>query len=163
MREYLDIAEGTYIWRNIPSLERTVSKSVVKMPRGYIRDSGLLHHITGVRSVDQLYRHSGTGAAFEAFVIEEFIKNIQAVESVPWKFNYYRTRNGAEVDLVLENEERERIAVEIKFGMSTRRSNLRGLSDFIKKEDLPYGIVINNADEICMLTDSIIQLPVGVL
>ena len=163
VRDYLDIAEGTYVWRNIPSLERTVSKSVVKMPRGYIRDSGLLHHMAAVRSVDQLYRRPGTGAVFEAFVIEEFIKNIHALESVPWKFSYYRTRNGAEVDLVLENADRERIPVEIKFGMATRRSDLRNLSDFIKKENLTYGIVINNAEEVCQLTDSIIQVPAGVL
>ena len=163
IRDYLDIAEGTYVWRNIPSLERTVSKSVVKMPRGYIRDSGLLHHITSIRSEEQLYRRPGTGAAFEGFVIEEFIKNIQALEPVPWKFNYYRTRNGAEVDLILQNADRERIPIEIKFGMTSRRSDLRSLSDFIKKENLTYGIVINNADEVCQLTESIIQIPVGVL
>ncbi len=163
IRDYLDIAEGTYVWRNIPSLERTVSKSVVKMPRGYIRDSGLLHQMNGLQTRDQLYRHSGTGAAFEAFVIEEFIKNIQTLEPDPWKFNYYRTRNGAEVDLVLENSEKERIPIEIKFGMATRRSDLRSLSDFIKHENLTYGIVINNAEKVHMLTENIIQLPAGCL
>ncbi len=163
IRDYLDIAEGTYVWRNIPSLERTVSKSVVKMPRGYIRDSGLLHHMNGIQTKDQLYRHSGTGAAFEAFVIEEFIKNIQTLEPDPWKFNYYRTRNGAEVDLVLENSEKERIPIEIKFGMATRRSDLRSLSDFIKHENLTYGIVINNAEKVQMLTENIIQMPAGCL
>ena len=96
-------------------------------------------------------------------MIEEFIKNIHALEPVPWKYSYYRTRNGAEVDLVLENADRERIPVEIKFGMATRQSDLRNLSGFIKKENLTYGIVINNAEEVCQLTDSIIQVPAGVL
>lgn len=163
VRDYLDIAAGTYVWRNVPSLERTISKSTVKMPKGYIRDSGLLHHITNVRSVEHLYRHPATGAAFEAFVIEECIKNIQAMESALWKFNYYRTRNGAEVDLILENTERDRIPVEIKFGSTLRRANLRSLNGFIEQEQCPYGIVINNSDEVKQVTENIIQIPIGCL
>jgi hypothetical protein len=161
VRDYLDIAAGTYVWRNVTSLERTVSKSTVKMPRGYIRDSGLLHHMKNIRSVEHLYRNPGTGAAFEALIIEEIIKNIQSLESAPWKFSYYRTRNGAEVDLILETPEGERIPVEIKFGATIRRADLRSLSALIEQEKCPYGIVINNSDDVRLLTENIIQIPAG--
>ncbi len=163
VRNYLDIAEGTYIWRSLPSLENTEAKSVVKMARGYLCDSGLLHHLLRIRSLDRLYRHPGVGSAFEGFVAEELIQGLRAVEAFPWGANYYRTRNGAEVDLVLTSPDGERIPVEIKFGISTKATDLRSLARFIEQEKLPYGIVVNNADKVQMLTEKIIQLPAGCL
>jgi predicted AAA+ superfamily ATPase len=161
IRNYLDIAEGTYIWRSLPSLEKTAAKSVVKMARGYLRDSGFLNYLLRIRSQDQLIRHPGVGAAFEAFITEEIIQGLRINEAVPWGANYYRTRNGAEVDLVLTSPLGERIPIEIKFGMSTRRADLRSLSGFIEQEQCPYGIVINNSDEVRLLTETIIQIPAG--
>jgi len=161
IRDYLDIAQGTFIWRTLPSLEKTVSKSVVKMPRGYLRDSGLLHHLLNVRRVEQIYTRPGTGAAFEGFVIEEIIHGFRAIETAPWGFNFYRTRGGAEVDLILTTPTGVRIPVEIKFGIATRRADLRSLSGFIAQEQCPYGILVNNADEVSMLTENIIQIPAG--
>ncbi len=161
VRDYLDIAQGTFIWRNLPSLERTVSKSLVKMPRGYLRDSGLLHHLVRVRQKEQIFTRPGTGAAFEGFIIEEIIQGLRAVEKAPWTFNFYRTRGGAEVDLVLTSPTGQRIPVEIKFGASTKLGDIRSLSKFIEQESCPYGILVNNADDVRLISDKIIQLPAG--
>ncbi len=163
VRDYLDIAQGTYLWRSLPSLERTVSKSVVKMPRGYLRDSGLLHHLTDVHTLQHLHRRPGTGSAFEGFIIEEIIQGLQAVQSTRWKHAFYRTRGGAEIDLILTSPDGTRIPIEIKFGISVRRAQLKTLTTFIEQENLPYGIVINNADEVKLLTENIIQIPAGCL
>jgi predicted AAA+ superfamily ATPase len=161
VRDYLDIAQGTYLWRSLPSLERTHSKTIVKMPRGYVRDSGLLHHLSGVRDLRQLARRPGTGSAFEGFMIEEIIQGFNAIESIRWEYAFYRTRGGAEVDLVLTSPDGERIPVEIKYGASVRRAQLKSLSGFIEQEDCPYGILINNAEKVQMLTEKIIQIPAG--
>jgi len=161
VRDYLDIAQGTFIWRTLPSLERTVSKSVVKMPRGYLRDSGLLHHLVNVRQMEQVYTRPGTGAAFEGFIIEEIIQGLRAVETAPWSFSFYRTRGGAEIDLVMTSPMGVRIPIEIKFGSMVRRADLRSLTEFITKEQCPYGILINNANAVCMLAENIIQIPAG--
>lgn len=163
VRDYIDIAQGTFIWRTLPSLERTASKSVVKMSRGYLRDSGLLHHLMNVREVEQIYARPGTGSAFEGFIVEEIIQGLQAVGTAPWKFAFYRTRGGAEVDLVLTSPTGIRIPIEIKFGVSVRRAQLKSLTKFIEDEQCPYGIVINNSDEVQLLTEKIIQLPAGIL
>ena len=163
VRNYLDIAEGTYIWRSLPSLEETAAKSVVKMARGYVCDSGLLNHLLRIRDMDRLYRHPGVGAAFEGLVTEEIIQGLRATEAVPWGHNYYRTRNGAEVDLVLTSPDGDRIPIEIKLGISTRRQALLSLSRFIEQEQLPYGIIINNAERVQMLTENIIQIPAACL
>ena len=161
VRNYLDIAEGTYIWRSLPSLENSAAKSIVKMARGYLCDSGLLNHLLRNRSRDSLCRHPGVGSAFEGFIAEEIIQGLRTVEAIPWGANYYRTRNGAEVDLVLTSPDGERVPVEIKFGSSVRRADLRSLTGFIEQEHCPYGMVVNNADEIRMLTERIIQIPAG--
>ena len=163
VRNYLDISDGTYIWRNIPSLERTQSRSIVKMGRGYVRDSGLMHYLRQVNSVDGLLSNPKTGHAFEGFVIEEFIQGLDAIAVSRWTYNYYRTRGGREVDLVLTTPSGDRIPVEIKFGSSTKRSEVKALSSFIDQENLKYGIVINNSARVAMLTDSIIQIPAGYL
>ncbi len=163
IRDYIDIAQGTFIWRTLPSLERTVSKSVVKMSRGYLRDSGLLHHLLNVRDSEQIYTRPGTGSAFEGFVIEEIIQGLRAIGTTPWEFAFYRTRGGAEVDLILTSPTGIRIPVEIKFGVSVRRMQLKSLKKFIENEQCPYGIVINNSDEVQLLAENIIQLPAGLL
>jgi len=162
VRDYLDIAQGTFMWRILPCLERTVSKSVVKMSRGYLRDSGLLHHLLNVRQVEHLYTRPGTGSAFEGFIVEEIIQGLRSVETAPWDFAFFRTRGGAEVDLVLTSPSGVRIPVEIKFGVGVRRAQLKSLSAFIDREQCPYGILINNADHVQMLTEKIIQIPAGV-
>ena len=163
VRNYLDISEGTYIWRNISSLERTQSKSIVKMGRGYVRDSGLMHYLRQVNSVEGLLSHSKTGHAFEGFVIEEIIQGLDATAVSGWTYNYYRTRGGREVDLVLTTPSGERIPVEIKFGSSTKKSDVKSLSSFIAQENLTYGIVINNSTRLAMLTENVIQIPAGYL
>jgi len=163
VRNYLDIAEGTYIWRSLPSLENTTAKSVVKMARGYLCDSGLLNHLLRIRDTDRLYRHPGVGAAFEGLVTEEIVQGLRAMEAVPWGYNYYRTRNGAEVDLVVTSPDGDRIPIEIKLGISTRRQALLSLSRFLEQEQLHYGIVINNDERVQMLTENIIQIPAACL
>jgi len=163
VRDYLDLAEGTFLWRSIGSLEKTASKSLVKMPRGYIRDSGLLCHLKGVRTLEQLLTWPAVGSAFEGFIIEEILLGLKAVESISWPAAYYRTRGGAEVDLVLTHPTGTRIPIEIKFGMSTKRSDLNSLASFIDQENCPYGILVNNSKEIRLLTPQIIQIPAGCL
>lgn len=163
VRDYLEIAQGTFVWRNLPSLENTVSKSMVKMPRGYLRDSGLLHHLSRVRTREHLLTRSQTGAAFEGFIIEEIIQGLETVEPLGWDYRFYRTRSGAEVDLVLTSPGGERIPVEIKFGTRTSSADLRHLQAFIRQESCRYGILINQAPDIRLLTENILQIPSGAI
>lgn len=158
IRDYLQIAEGSYLWRNIPSYEKSVSKSVVKMPKGNIRDSGLAHFLQGVRQRDQLLAYPQVGATFEAFVFEEIIKGIQSTTVGNWHCNYFRTKNGAEIDMIVEGPFGT-LPIEIKFGSTVKLRQLQSLKTFVFKNDLPLGIVINNGDEIHLLTDRIIQVP----
>ncbi|MDY6953027.1 MAG: ATP-binding protein [Thermodesulfobacteriota bacterium] len=158
IRDYLEIAEGSYVWRNTPSYERSVSKSVVKMPKGSFRDSGLAHFIQGISSRDHLINHPNVGAGFEAFISEEIIKGAQATNVVNWNYYYFRTRNGAEIDLILEGPFGT-LPVEIKFGSVVKQRQIQTIKNFVYKNALPLGIVINNSDTVELVADRIIQVP----
>jgi predicted AAA+ superfamily ATPase len=95
--------------------------------------------------------------------IEEILHGLAAVESIPCKAAYYRKRGGAEVDLILTNPEGIRIPIEIKFGLATKRSDVNSLAAFIDQENCPYGLLINNSEEIRLLTPNILQIPAGCL
>ena len=158
IRDYLQIAEGSYIWRIIPSYEKSASKSVVKMPKGNIRDSGLAHYIQGITQRKQLPNYPNVGTSFEAYISEEIIKGIQATDIVNWNYYYFRTRNGAEVDLILEGTFGT-LPIEIKFGSMIKQRQIQTLKNFVYKNNLPLGIVINNSDDVQLVADRIIQLP----
>lgn len=158
IKDYLDIAHGTYIWRHILSYEKDTSKSIIKMPKGGFRDSGLLHYQKKIKTIEDLDSSSTIGHDFEHFIIEELIKGLDASFASNWDYRYYRTRSGAEIDLILEGTFGI-LPVEIKYGIKTNQRSLLSLKKFINDNNLPFGVVINNADTIEMLTDKIIQIP----
>ena len=158
VRKYLEIADGTFIWRNLLSFQKTSSKSVTKMSKGYIRDSGLTNYLLKINDRERLLRHPGTGLAFEAFVIEEIINGFNGIGATQFDYNYFRTKNGAEVDLIIDSPF-SIIPIEIKLGISINRNQLYSLTQFINNNNCPYGILINNGNEIKKLTEKIIQIP----
>ena len=160
VREYLTIAEGTFLWRMLYSYENNVTKSIIKMPKGYIRDSGLLHHLLRIHELNDLYEHPQVGTLFETFVIDEIIKGLDAQGITNYQAYYYRTRNGAEVDLVLEGFFGV-VPVEIKYGTTTSIKQLSSLQKFMQEQQLPVGIVINQSDRFDWISENIIQIPVG--
>ena len=160
IRDYLEIADGTFIWRNIPSFEKAKTKSIIKMPKGIFRDSGLSNYIAGILSRDDLFRSPLSGQNFETFVIEELLKGMESLILPKWAYHYYRTKSGAEVDLVLSGSFGI-LPIEIKFGTHTSLKQISSLRRFVSDLDLPLGIVINNSEEIRMIAENVIQIPVN--
>jgi len=162
IKDYIDIAHGTYVWRNLPSLERNVGKAVTKMPKGYIRDSGLLHFMLKISTLEALVQNPIVGRSFEGFVTEELLKGLEASTATHWTAHYYRTRNRAEIDLVIDGEF-GLLPIEIKTGLQIRGSDFGTLKLFIKEQNLPLGLLINNSDKVEWIADRILQMPVGCL
>ena len=160
IKDYIDIVHGTFIWRNLTSFEHNIKKQIIKMPRGHIRDSGLLHHALKFNNLKELDEHPIVGHSFESFVIEEIIKGINATMASNWSAHYYRTRNQAEIDLVLHGKFGV-IPIEVKYGIKTPKKLLMTLNRFVEEHKLPYGIIINNSTKIEWLSEKVIQIPVG--
>ena len=162
VRDYLEIVDKTFLWRKVPSYEKSKSKSVVKMPKGIFRDLGLVHYLLGIETKDRLLKHPSVGLNFKSFVIEEILKGIQALEPIRLDYYYYRTRGGAEIDLVLDGAFGV-LPFEIRLGTTTTLKQLSSLRKFVKDHKLPYGVVVNNAREIKLLAERIIQIPIAYL
>lgn len=162
IRDYLDIVHGTFFWRKLTSLERDTGKALTKMPRGQIRDSGLLHFMLRLSTLDEIEGDPIVGRSFESFVIEEIIKGIEATTAVNWSAHYYRTKSRAEIDLVLDGPF-GLLPIEIKYGVKTTASDLRTLRSFVKDQNLPLGLVVNCSDKLEWIAPGILQVPVGCL
>jgi len=158
IKNYLDIVHGTMLWRNIPSFEKSKIKSVIKMSKGVFRDSGFNNYLQGLHSFSKLDNSPLVGKNFESFIIEEIIRGVSATSATRWDYSYFRTKSGSEIDLILDGDF-GLIPIEIKYGTSTRLKDLTGLNKFINDHELYYGIVINNAHDIELISDKIIQIP----
>lgn len=156
-RDYFEIAHGTFVWRTVPAFTRDVVKRVVKHPRGYLRDNGLLHALLRVPDTDALLSHPQMGASWEGMVVEEILRQLNA-RGVPYDYSYYRTGAGAEVDLVLEGAF-GRVAVEIRHTSAVGGHDLRALRDFVAEHNARLGIVINNDIAARQYEDRLIGLP----
>lgn len=161
VKKYIEIMEGTFMWRTLRSFEKSQSKSVIKMPKGHIRDTGLICHLLNIHSIDDLKSHPKYGQIWESFVIEQILKGLQD-HLITHSHYYYRTRSKAEIDLIIEGRFGT-IPVEVKVSYSTPKNQLRTLEEFVIRNQCPFGILINNGDEIFMLTKSIIQVPANYL
>jgi predicted AAA+ superfamily ATPase len=110
VRSYLDLMTSAYMIRQLQPWHENLSKRQVKAPKIYIRDSGLLHSLLGLRARRDLLSHPKLGASWEGFVIEQLL---QAVE--PDQAYFWATHQGAEIDLLMLRGSR-RVGVEIKRG-----------------------------------------------
>jgi len=93
---FLDLFEQTFVLRRLPPYYANMGKRLIKRPKIYLRDSGILHQLLNVQDLDTLHGHPMRGTSWEGFVIE------QAIALLPeWSPFFYRTSNGAELDLLL--------------------------------------------------------------
>ena len=156
-REYFHIVHGTFIWRHIPSYEKNALKRVVKHPKGYLRDTGLLHFMLHLQGVNDLLAHPSFGHSWEGLVIEEILRSLDSL-GVSYDYYHYRTGGGAEVDLVLEGEF-GLVPIEIKYGQKVTLRELKGIRGFIKDYKCKYGLVINNDERIRKYEDNLFGIP----
>lgn len=135
VQHYLEILEATYMVRRLPPLHVNLGKRLVKSPKIYLRDSGLLHALLGIRSLDELAGHPVVGPSWEGWVLEQ----IAQLLSPQWQLSFYRTATGAEMDVVAERGER-RIGFEIK--LSSAPSLSKGFWSAMKDLQLEQAYVI---------------------
>ena len=107
---YLDLLVDLLLVRRLPPWHRNVGKRLVKLPKVFVRDSGLVHALLGLGNKEQLLGHPVVGPSWESFVLETLL--VLAPRGT--EANFYRTAAGAEIDLVLTLPGGKLWAVEIK-------------------------------------------------
>ena len=115
---YLDLFVDLLLVRRLPPWHRNVGKRLVRSPRVFVRDTGLLHQLLGITDRESLLGHPVVGASWEGFLIENILNAIDPeLETC-----FYRTSAGAEIDLVLSRPGAPPIAIEIKRSLAPRVS-----------------------------------------
>lgn len=113
-RQWLSVLEATYVAWRLPPLHGNFRKRLVKTPKLYLHDTGLLCHLLGIRTPSELAVHPLRGPVFENWVVSEIVK-WHRHRGLPSRLSFYRDRGGLEVDLVVQAGNTMRI-VEIKSG-----------------------------------------------
>jgi len=160
-RDYVEIAHGTFVWRRLPAHAGNPLKRAVKHPKGYLRDTGLLHHLLRIPDLDALLSHPAMGRSWEGMVIEELLRGLNG-RGIAFEASHYRTAAGGEVDLVLEGDF-GLIPVEIKHSQTIRAQELQTLTHFVADFKCAFGIVINNDERPRLYTEQILGIPFACL
>lgn len=126
VNSYLDYLEGAFLVRRLSPLAAKLSKRLVKAPRVYIRDTGVLHALLRVEDERSLFGQPWVGASFEGYVIEQLLGALLA-RGKHFEAAYFRTSDGLEIDLVLDVG-RLRWAIEVKLSSSPAPQDLDRLS-----------------------------------
>lgn len=132
---YIDILEKTYMVRVLRPLFTNLKKRLVKSPKVYLRDTGLMHHLLNIEDQNSLLGHPSYGGSWETYALEQICASLD----YSWKPAFYRTSNGAEIDLVLEKGLR-RVAVELK--ASTAPKATRGLHHAMQDLDITEAYIV---------------------
>ncbi|WP_192347532.1 ATP-binding protein [Algoriphagus sp. Y33] len=141
VNRYLEYLEGSFMVRVLSPFHQNIKKRLVKSPKVFIRDAGLLHSLTGVTSMDSLINQVLVGASWEGFVIEQ----ITATFWQEYDYYFYRTHQGAECDLLLVKNGQVKTAIEIKNTLSPKLT--KGLQISMEDTGAEEGVVICRIDQ----------------
>ena len=148
VRSYIDVLCATFMLRQLPPYLPNIGKRLIKAPRLYLRDSGILHCLQGLSDFDSLLGHPGCGASWEGFVIEH------AIAALPgWSAHFYRTSAGAELDLVLEKGNRI-VAIEAKASVAPKVA--RGFWSALEDVKPEAAFVVAQVEEQYPLRDGVV-------
>jgi len=127
---YLVLLEQVYQVFSLKSYQKNIAKEMVKTPKIYFSDSGVLSHILQIKSVEELDNSHYKGDIVETFVYSELKKHLNTSEEF-FKFNYYRTKDKNEIDFILESNSHI-LAIEVKSSKTVKVDDFKHIIEFDK-------------------------------
>lgn len=149
VNRYLEYLEGSFMVRVLRPFHHNIKKRLVKSPKVFIRDAGLLHSLAGIESMESLRNQVLIGASWEGFVMEQ----ITATFGEEYEYYFYRTHQGAECDLLLVKNGVVKTAIEIKNTLSPKLT--KGLQVSMEDTGAEHGLVICRIDQGYPLSDKV--------
>ncbi|MFD2034187.1 ATP-binding protein [Belliella marina] len=116
VKTYLSFFTNAFLLTELPSWYTNIKKRLVKSPKMYFRDNGMLHYLLGISDRESLFGNIAVGTSWESFVIHQ----VKSVLNIDDEIYYYRTQDGAEIDLLIRRENRWLAAAEIKLSLSPK-------------------------------------------
>ena len=140
--------------RQLQPFHTNLKKRLVKSPKIYLYDSGLLHSLLGITDYKMLLGHPASGSSWEGWVIEQILNMLPTY----WRTYFYRTSSGAELDLVIQPAAgKPLIAVEIKFSLEPCLT--KGFWSAFADLNPAAGFVVYPGSEAYPLANNVIALP----
>lgn len=156
VNRYVDILEQTFLIRKLPPYFANIGKRLVKSPKVYFRDTGLLHYFLGIHSMAALDAHPARGASWEAFAIDQLISAFQ-LAGPGVQVYFWRTSQGHEVDLLVDLGSRL-VPFEMKLHAAPRPEDAHILRQCMRDLGLPRGYVVYPGRETYSLKDRVTAL-----
>ena len=139
LKKYLGLLEHTYMVRLLPPFAANLKKRLVRSPKLYLRDSGIVHALLDIETYDGLLSHPGNGASWEGLLVEHVTAYMPG-----WRASFLRTSNGAEVDLVMERGDKVRL---FEFKLSKAPKPSRGFLELNRDIQPELAVVVAPVDE----------------
>ena len=146
----LDLLEGIFCIRRLPPYFCNIRKRLVKAPRVFIRDTGLLHHLLNVATLEDLHNHPIRGASWEGFVVEDLMRRERMAHPFT-QFFFWRTATGQEADLVFDRSGKK-IVVEVKANSGTNSHDARKLETVLDDMGASEGWIVGHGGESTQLS-----------
>lgn len=144
--EYLDVLEGAYLIRRLPVYSANVKKRLVKSPKLYWCDSGLLHALLQPSSFDALWHEPWVGTSWEGYVIDQIERHLRS-QGREFQLFFFRTSDQKEIDLVIK-EGGLTTAVEIKLSSSISPGDLRKLNEAADLIQADQRVLVSRSPEV---------------
>lgn len=159
VQHVLDVLEGYFLIRRLMPYHVNLGKRLVKAPKFYLRDSGILHYLLGLGNQEQLLQSPERGNSFEGFMIEQ-IASLETIQHPGSRLYYFRTHAGAEIDLIVERGG-QRIGFEFKCAYSTTGRDWAHLKMGLAEGVIHKGILVYLGDKTFSVSDTISVVPAG--
>lgn len=144
VERYIEILEESFLIRRLPPFFANIKKRLIKSPKIYLRDTGLLHYFLRIISLDDLFISPERGVSFEGYIIEQICQLVK-LHTPEYDTSYFRSSDGLEVDLLL-NKGLTLIPIEIKSKTSVSQSDVKGLKKVIELLDIDRAYVIYDGE-----------------
>lgn len=128
IKTYLGFLLDAFLLRELPTWSVNTKKRLVKSPKIFYRDTGMLHYLLGIKSMEGIFGNIVLGTSWEAFIINQ----ISSVLKTDDEMYFYRTQDGAEIDLLIRRNNQWLAAAEIKFSASPKLTK----GTYLAMEDL---------------------------
>jgi hypothetical protein len=162
LKRYVRLLEASFLVQLLPAWSANLGKRLVTAPKAILVDSGLAAHLVGIRSVDALRDQPHIGPLFENYVAMEIRKQITWSSLKP-KLFHFRTSDGQEVDLVLEDASGRLVGIESKASATVLQRDFNGLAALkaLAPERFVLGVVLYTGSEVVPFGRDLYAVPVG--
>lgn len=164
VRRYLSLLEEVFLIKRIPAWSRNPSRRATAIPKLAFVDSGVAANLLAADARNLVRPGSPIGPLLESFVLMEIARQLTWSDERA-ELSHYRTKDGVEVDAVLENRQGRVVAIEVKAAATVRAEDFRGLRHLIERvgDDVVVGIVLYTGSETLPFGPRLRAVPISAL